>query len=88
MIIYKRDKKELNDLANFKLTDAGNSLEYCEGRQTWFVDVSDTTATEQIIQAELAKIPSTAPENSLAEVLTADGLLVYMKSFANTWIQI
>lgn len=83
MISYN-DDKELNDLT--KLIDAGNSLEYCEGPQTWFVEPSGTT--EQAIQTELAKIPSTAPESSLAEVLTSDGLSVYMKNSQGSWIKL
>lgn len=54
--------------------------------ETWLCEPTSDAASD--IEAELAKIPSTAPAGSIAEILLSTGLSVKMKNTAGDWIEL
>ena len=61
----------------------GKGLTYIEFSDTWYCEA--TSSDDQVIQSELAKIPDGVAASALAEVLTPDGLYVYMKHSSGEW---
>lgn len=64
----------------------GKNLSYIEFSDTWYCECDSTE--DEAIQVELAKIPESVSASSLAEVLTPDGLRVYMKHSSGDWIKL
>lgn len=56
----------------------GKDLTYIEFPETWYCES----------QQELAALPASIPEGSLAEVLSATELKVFMKRSSGDWIEL
>lgn len=64
----------------------GKGLTYIEFPDTWYCEA--TSSDDQGIKSELAKIPEGVASSALAEVLTPDGLFVYMKHSSSEWFEL
>lgn len=64
----------------------GKGPTYIEFSDTWYCEA--TSSDGQVIKSELAKIPEGVASSALAEVLTPDGLFVYMKHSSGNWVEL
>ena len=53
---------------------------------TWYCECD--SSEDRDIQIELAKIPNSVSSGSYAQVLTPEGLMVYMKHSSGNWFRI
>lgn len=68
-----------------KLVDAKGPV-YYPAPETWLCEPASSSSSD--IQAELDKIPLSAPAGSLAEILLSSGLTVKMKTSEGNWVEI
>lgn len=76
----------MSNMPNIPKQIDGKNPSYIEFSDTWYCECD--SAEDEAIQVELAKIPEGVPASSLAEVLTPDGLRVYMKHSNGDWIKL